>query len=168
MPIFDNYAEAIACDARKLSSVRVTLIRTNDDIRPAHFTTISRSADVASVALNRLSVLDLVGRNADRILDPLSFEALVDSRHGEGVSINFRDACYAGPRTRSVLTGNFAGEEDEMSDELLSRGRYGEAFWRAHHEAWRRSELNQRESGERGLPTSFAQAGSLKDSTRSI
>jgi hypothetical protein len=23
--------------------------------------------------------------------------------------------------------------------------RYGEAFWRAHHEAWKRSELNQRE-----------------------
>jgi Transposase len=32
-----------------------------------------------------------------------------------------------------------------MSDQLLSRERYGEAFWRAHHEAWRRSELNQRE-----------------------
>jgi hypothetical protein len=32
-----------------------------------------------------------------------------------------------------------------MSDEILSRARYGEAFWRAHHEAWRRSELNQRE-----------------------
>jgi hypothetical protein len=23
--------------------------------------------------------------------------------------------------------------------------RYGEAFWRAHHEAWKRSDLNQRE-----------------------
>ena len=32
-----------------------------------------------------------------------------------------------------------------MSDEFVSRTRYGEAFWRAHHEAWRRSELNQRE-----------------------
>src|SRR6266851_4990757 len=32
-----------------------------------------------------------------------------------------------------------------MSDEFLSRARYGEAFWRAHHEAWRRSELNQRQ-----------------------
>ena len=32
-----------------------------------------------------------------------------------------------------------------MSDQLLSRARCGEAFWRAHHEAWRRSELNQRE-----------------------
>ena len=32
-----------------------------------------------------------------------------------------------------------------MPDKLLSRERYGEAFWRAHHEAWRHSELNQRE-----------------------
>jgi transposase-like protein len=32
-----------------------------------------------------------------------------------------------------------------MSDQPLSRARYGEAFWRAHHEAWCRSELNQRE-----------------------
>jgi hypothetical protein len=40
-----------------------------------------------------------------------------------------------------------------MSDKLLSRERYGEAFWRAHHEAWRHSELNQREYCEaRGIP----------------
>ena len=40
-----------------------------------------------------------------------------------------------------------------MSDEILSRVRYGEAFWRAHHEAWRRSELNQREYCEaHGIP----------------
>ena len=32
-----------------------------------------------------------------------------------------------------------------MADEILTRTRYGEAFWRAHHEAWCRSELNQRE-----------------------
>ena len=32
-----------------------------------------------------------------------------------------------------------------MPDKLLSRERYGEVFWRAHHEAWRHSELNQRE-----------------------
>ena len=33
-----------------------------------------------------------------------------------------------------------------MSDEIhYPRERYGEAFWRTHHEAWRRSELNQRE-----------------------
>ena len=32
-----------------------------------------------------------------------------------------------------------------MTEELRRRGRYGEAFWRAHHEAWKRSELNQRE-----------------------
>jgi hypothetical protein len=32
-----------------------------------------------------------------------------------------------------------------MANETPSRARYGEAFWRAHHEAWRRSDLNQRE-----------------------
>lgn len=32
-----------------------------------------------------------------------------------------------------------------MSDGWLPKARYGEAFWRAHHEAWKRSDLNQRE-----------------------
>jgi hypothetical protein len=32
-----------------------------------------------------------------------------------------------------------------MSDQSLPRARYGEALWRAHHEAWKRSDLNQRE-----------------------
>lgn len=40
-----------------------------------------------------------------------------------------------------------------MANERLSRARYGEAFWRAHHEAWRRSDLNQREYCEaQGIP----------------
>lgn len=40
-----------------------------------------------------------------------------------------------------------------MADESLSRARHGEAFWRAHHDAWRRSELNQREYCEaHGIP----------------
>ena len=40
-----------------------------------------------------------------------------------------------------------------MPDKSPSRVRYGEAFWRAHHEAWRRSELNQREYCEaQGIP----------------
>ena len=30
-----------------------------------------------------------------------------------------------------------------MSKEIGSRVRYGEAFWRAHHEAWQQSALNQ-------------------------
>jgi Transposase len=48
---------------------------------------------------------------------------------------------------------NFADEENEMADEILTRTRYGKAFWRAHHEAWRRSELNQREYCEaQGIP----------------
>jgi hypothetical protein len=36
-------------------------------------------------------------------------------------------------------------EEIEMSEDRCRRRRYGEAFWRAHHEAWKRSDLNQRE-----------------------
>lgn len=32
-----------------------------------------------------------------------------------------------------------------MTEEFVKRPRYGEAFWRAHHEAWKRSDLNQRE-----------------------
>lgn len=40
-----------------------------------------------------------------------------------------------------------------MADKSWSRVRYGEAFWRAHHEAWRRSDLNQREYCElHGIP----------------
>jgi transposase len=32
-----------------------------------------------------------------------------------------------------------------MADHQAPRARHGEAFWRAHHEAWKRSDLNQRE-----------------------
>jgi hypothetical protein len=32
-----------------------------------------------------------------------------------------------------------------MADGKRFRARCGEAFWRAHHEAWQRSDLNQRE-----------------------
>lgn len=32
-----------------------------------------------------------------------------------------------------------------MVDDAKPRARYGEAFWRAHHDAWKRSDLNQRE-----------------------
>jgi Transposase len=48
---------------------------------------------------------------------------------------------------------NFADEENKMADEILTRTRYCEAFWRAHHQAWRCSELNQREYCEaQGIP----------------
>jgi hypothetical protein len=40
-----------------------------------------------------------------------------------------------------------------MADEHRPRQRHGEAFWRAHHEAWKRSDLNQREYCEaQGIP----------------
>lgn len=32
-----------------------------------------------------------------------------------------------------------------MYEDPVPRRRYGEAFWRTHHEAWKRSDLNQRE-----------------------
>ena len=32
-----------------------------------------------------------------------------------------------------------------MAGEARSRERYSEAFWTTHHEAWRQSDLNQRE-----------------------
>ena len=40
-----------------------------------------------------------------------------------------------------------------MADEHQAWKRQGEAFWRAHHEAWKRSDLNQRQYCEvHGLP----------------
>ena len=47
----------------------------------------------------------------------------------------------------------FADGENEMADEHRAWKRQGEAFWRAHHEAWKRSDLNQRQYCEaHGLP----------------
>jgi hypothetical protein len=40
-----------------------------------------------------------------------------------------------------------------MVDYPAPRARYGEAFWRTHHEAWKRSDLNQREyCAAQGIP----------------
>ena len=40
-----------------------------------------------------------------------------------------------------------------MANEVVSQVRYGEAFWRAHHDGWKRSELNQRQYCEtHGIP----------------
>lgn len=40
-----------------------------------------------------------------------------------------------------------------MAGEHQPRQRFGEAFWRAHHEAWKRSDLNQRQYCEaQGIP----------------
>jgi hypothetical protein len=47
----------------------------------------------------------------------------------------------------------FADGEDEMADGHRAWKRQGEAFWRGHHEAWKRSDLNQRHYCEvHGLP----------------
>ena len=48
-----------------------------------------------------------------------------------------------------------------MVDESRPRIRYGEAFWRAHHEAWCRSDLKQREYCEaQGIPLKAFQPAS--------
>ena len=40
-----------------------------------------------------------------------------------------------------------------MAEQHRTWKRQGEAFWRAHHEAWKRSDLNQRQYCEaQGLP----------------
>ena len=40
-----------------------------------------------------------------------------------------------------------------MAEQHRAWKRQGEAFWRAHHEAWKRSDLNQRQYCEsQGLP----------------
>ena len=51
---------------------------------------------------------------------------------------------------RDLFSPTIFQVENEMSS---ARERYGEAFWRAHHEAWVQSELNQREYCEaHGIP----------------
>src|SRR5260221_10361083 len=69
------------------------------------------------------------------------------------VSVRCSHACFA-PAERDLFSrAFFAGEVEQMADGERSRERYGEAFWLAHHEAWRRSDLNQREYSEaQGLP----------------
>jgi hypothetical protein len=61
------------------------------------------------------------------------------------VSVHCLHACFA-PAERDLFSLAFLqSEEEQMADGGSSRERYGEAFWRAHHEAWRQSDLNQRE-----------------------
>src|ERR1041385_2916657 len=44
-------------------------------------------------------------------------------------------------------------ERAEMAEQHRAWKRQGEAFWRAHHEAWKRSDLNQRQYCEaHGIP----------------
>jgi hypothetical protein len=61
-------------------------------------------------------------------------------------------------------TGNFWRPNREFfgAKEFNRRVRYDEAFWRAQHEAWRRSELNQREYCEaQGIPLKAFEARKL-------
>src|ERR1700676_2797313 len=72
---------------------------------------------------------------------------------GHGRKRPFLTHLFDGPRTRSVLPFDLQIEESEMASEIRSWTRQGEAFWRAHHEAWKRSDLNQRQDCEgEGIP----------------
>jgi hypothetical protein len=63
------------------------------------------------------------------------------------------------PAERDLFSPAFLqSEEEQMAGGWRSRERDGEAFWRAHHEAWQQSDLNQREYCE-------AHSLSLKAST---
>jgi transposase-like protein len=63
----------------------------------------------------------------------------------ENVSVHCSHACFAPARRDLFSLAFLQSEEEQMADGVWSRERYGEAFWRAHHEAWRQSDLNQRE-----------------------
>jgi transposase-like protein len=61
------------------------------------------------------------------------------------VSVHCSHTSFA-PAERDLFSLAFLqSEEEQMAEGGSSRERYGEAFWRAHHEAWRQSDLNQRE-----------------------
>src|SRR5205807_3604141 len=61
------------------------------------------------------------------------------------VSVHCSHACFAPARRDLFSLAFLQSQEEQMADRVWSRERYGEAFWRAHHEAWRQSDLNQRE-----------------------
>ena len=67
------------------------------------------------------------------------------------VTVHFSHTC---PLPNTICSrSRFADEESEMVDEKVVWSRQGEAFWRAHHEAWKRSDLNQRQYCEaEGIP----------------
>jgi hypothetical protein len=66
------------------------------------------------------------------------------------VSVHFLHACLLAVPDANLFSPIDFQVEDEMSP---VRERYGEAFWRAHHEAWQQSALNQREYCEaHGIP----------------
>src|SRR6516165_10182724 len=61
------------------------------------------------------------------------------------VSVHCSHACFS-PVERDLFSLAFLqSEEEQMADAGWPRERYGEIFWRAQHEAWRQSDLNQRE-----------------------
>jgi hypothetical protein len=69
------------------------------------------------------------------------------------VSVHFSHACFGRPERDLFSPAFLQTRRIEMLDGWRSRMCCGEGFWRAHHEAWRQSDLNQREYCEdQGIP----------------
>jgi hypothetical protein len=83
-------------------------------------------------------------------------QGIVSTEQGSGaneVSVHFSHACFGRPERDLFSPAFLQARRIEMVDGWRSRMCCGEAFWRAHHEAWRQSDLNQREYCEdRGIP----------------
>src|SRR3954452_16436147 len=70
----------------------------------------------------------------------------------EGVSVHFSHACSAS-NEQICSRLRFEDGGNDMADEHRTWRRQDEGFWRAHHEAWKRSDLNQRQYCEaEGIP----------------
>jgi hypothetical protein len=83
-------------------------------------------------------------------------QGIVSTEQGSGaneVSVHFSHACFGRPERDLFSPAFLQARRIEMVDGWRSRMCCGEAFWRAHHEAWRQSDLNQREYCEdQGIP----------------
>src|SRR5258707_11427995 len=91
--------------------------------------------------------------NRENILKNREFLSGNREFHCKLVSVHFSHTCC--PRFGRDLFSpmNFQKRGHNMPDKFRTRERYGEAFWRKHHEAWQQSALNQREYCEaRGIP----------------
>jgi hypothetical protein len=97
-------------------------------------------------------------------------QGIFSSYQGKIVSVHFSHTCFAARGRDLFSLSKFAEEESEMSGEHRPWQRYCEAFWRAHHEAWKNSDLNQREYCEaQGIPLkAFGNWGRSSKPSRSL
>lgn len=77
-------------------------------------------------------------------LDELRDAAINGSNPSRTTVIN-PATCFEARGRNLFLLSNLQMRRARWWARIDPRQRYGEAFWRAHHEAWKRSDLNQRE-----------------------